>query len=50
MQNTTFKYKVIVVGYLLLCTIQLVSLVFVPSFLKIDANRTVSMIMDLYRR
>jgi hypothetical protein len=50
MQSTKFKYNAIVVGSLLLCTVQLVPLVFVPSFLKTDANRTVIMIMDLYRR
>jgi hypothetical protein len=48
MYNTTTKYKVIVVGSLLLCKIQLVPLVHVPSFLKIDTNQTVSMITDLY--
>jgi hypothetical protein len=48
--RTTFKYKAIIVGSLLLCKIQLVPLVLVPIFLKIDTNQTVSMIMDLYRR
>jgi len=50
MYNSTFKYKVIVVGSLLLCKIRLVTLVLVPSFLKIDANLIVSMILVLYRR
>jgi hypothetical protein len=50
MLNTTFKYKVIDVGSLLLCKIQLVPLVLAPSFLRIHANRIVSIIMDLYRR
>jgi hypothetical protein len=49
MQNT-FKYRVIVVCSLLLCKIQLVPLVRIPSFLKIDANRILSMVMDMYRR
>jgi hypothetical protein len=40
----------IVVCSLLLCKIQLVPLVLEPSFLKIDANQIVSMIMDLSRR
>jgi hypothetical protein len=44
----TFKYKTIAVNSLLLCKIQLVPLV--PSFLKIDVNQIVSMIIDLYRR
>jgi hypothetical protein len=42
--------KATVVDSLLLCTIQLVPLVLLTSFLKIDSNRTVIMIMDLYRR
>jgi hypothetical protein len=46
----TFKYKAIVVSSLLLYKKQLVPLVLVPSFLKIDANQIVSMFMDLYRR
>jgi hypothetical protein len=50
MLNTAFKYKTIVVDSLLLCKIQLVILVLVPSFLRIDANQNVSTIMDLYRR
>jgi hypothetical protein len=50
MWNTTFQYKAIFVGSLLLCKIQLVPLLFVPSFLKIDANQIVSMVTDLYRR
>jgi hypothetical protein len=48
MQITTVKYKAIVVGSLLLCKIQLVPLVLLNGFLKIDANRIVSVIMDLY--
>jgi hypothetical protein len=32
----------------LLCKVQLVPLVVVPSFLKIDANQIVGMIVDLY--
>jgi hypothetical protein len=39
----------IVDGSLLLCKIQLVLLVLVPSFLKIGTNHIVSMIMDLCR-
>jgi hypothetical protein len=50
MLNTTYKYKVIDEGYFLLCKMQLVPLVLVPSFLRIDTNQTVSMIMDFYRR
>jgi hypothetical protein len=50
MSNSTFKYKAIVVGSPLLCKIRLVTLVLVPSFLKIDANQIVSMILDFYRR
>jgi hypothetical protein len=52
MWYTTFKYKykAIAIGSLLLCKIQLVPLVLVPSFLKIYANQIVSMFMDLYRR
>jgi hypothetical protein len=49
MQNT-FKYKATVVGSLLLCRIQLVPLMLVPIYLNVDANRIISMIMDLYRR
>jgi hypothetical protein len=49
MKNTIFKYKAISVSSLLLCKMQLVPLVLVPSSLKIDANQTVSMSMDLYR-
>jgi hypothetical protein len=44
----TFIYKAII-GSLLLCKIQLVPLVFEPSFLRMNANRIVSIIMDLYR-
>jgi hypothetical protein len=43
------KYKAIVVGSLLLCKIQLVPVVLLPSFLRIDVKQTVSMIMDLFR-
>jgi hypothetical protein len=39
-----------VVGSLLLCKIQLIPLVLVPSFLKIDDNQMVSTIMAMYRR
>jgi hypothetical protein len=45
MYNKTFKYKA-VVGSPLLCKIPLVLL----PFSHIDANQTVSTIMDLYRR
>jgi hypothetical protein len=45
----TLHFKAIVVSSLLLCKIQLVPLVLVPSFLKIDTNQTVSMVIDLYR-
>jgi hypothetical protein len=41
---------VIVASSLLLCKIQLVTLVLVLSFLKIDVNQIVSMFMDMYRR
>jgi hypothetical protein len=34
----------------MLCKLHLMPLVLVPSFLKIDANRILSMIMDLYKR
>jgi hypothetical protein len=47
MYNKTFKLKAIVVGFMLMCKIQLV---LGPSFLKIVANQIVSMIMNLYRR
>jgi hypothetical protein len=47
MKYTTFKCKAIVVSSLLLCKIQLVSLVLVLSFLRINANRIVSMTMDV---
>jgi hypothetical protein len=40
MLNTTYKYKVIDEGSFLLCKMQLVPLVLVPSFLRIDANQT----------
>jgi hypothetical protein len=50
MSNTIFQYKAMVVGSLLLCKIQLVPLVLLPSFLTIDANQTSSMILYLYRR
>jgi hypothetical protein len=40
---------VIVASSLLLCKIQLVTLVLVLSFLKIDVNQIVSMFMDMYR-
>jgi hypothetical protein len=39
---TTLKYKAIVVGSLLLCKMQFVPLVVVPSFLKTDGNQTVT--------
>jgi hypothetical protein len=34
----------------MLCKIQLVQIVLVSNFLKIEANQILSMIMDLYRR
>jgi hypothetical protein len=48
--KTIFKYKTTVVGSLLLCKLQLVPLVLELSFRRIDANRILSMIMQLYKR
>jgi hypothetical protein len=46
MYNRALKYKASVVVSLLLCRKQLVPLMLLPSFLKIDTEQIVSMIMD----
>jgi cyanate permease len=46
----TQHFKAIVAGSLILCKLQPVPHVFVPSFLKMDANQTASVILDLHVR